>query len=186
MNGEKTFDRQQARAYCMQYGAVIGAVCSLSFLCAMYAGRYALLGLIGNVLGIYAVWTAGRLIRRFRLTVQPLGFGQSCYMALLTYLFAILVVGIVQYTYFRYLDSGRMVAQVEQLIVLPEYHQLLVQMSGTEDVDSLITSTLDIMRQPTQMTIQLVWTNLLLSLLLTIPTALIAITGAPKERKESH
>ena len=186
MNGENTFDRQQARAYCMQYGVVVGTVCSLSFLCAMYAGQYSLLGLIGNALGIYAVWAAGRQIRRFRLTVQPIGFGQSCYMALLTYLFAILIVGIVQYAYFRFLDGGRMAAQVEQLIALPEYHQLLVQMSGTEDIESLLTSTLDIMRQPTQMTVQLVWTNLLLSLLLTIPTALIAITGTLKEKKETH
>ena len=186
MNGENTFDKQRARAYCMQYGAVVGTVCSLSFLCAMYAGQHPLLGLIGNALGIYAVWKAGRQIRQFRFTVQPIGFGQSCYMALLTYLFAILIVAIVQYAYFRYLDGGRMAAQVEQLIALPEYHRLLARMAGSEDIDSLLTSTLDLMRHPTQMTIQLVWTNLLLSLLLTIPTALIAVTGTQKGERDEQ
>lgn len=183
MNEQGKFDRQQARAYCMQYGAVVGIVCSLSFLCMMYAGNSPLLGATGNALGLFALWKAGRQIRKFRLTVSPIGFGKACYMAILTYLFAILVVAVVQYIYFRFLDEGRMVAQVEQLLTLPEYHKMLVQMAGTEDIESHLTSTLDMMRNPTQMTIQLLSTNLFLSLLLTIPTALIAITGNMKKNQ---
>ena len=63
MKRTEKFDREQARAYAMQYGLVVGAACLASFLCTMYAAGSPLMAQAGNLLGLGAVMAAGTQIR---------------------------------------------------------------------------------------------------------------------------
>ena len=183
MNETKTFDRALARAYSMEYGTAVGLLCSASFLCAMYGLTFVLLGQLSNLLGLVAVYVAGRLIRKFRQRVVPITFGQACYMAVLTYAFAILLTAIVQYLYFAYLDQGRLLARLDYLLTLPEYRQLLTQLAPEGNVEGLLQAMASVMRNPAVMTFQLMWFNLLLSLFVLLPTAWIAMSGNRRERE---
>ncbi len=170
---KKEFDARLARDYCMEYGMIVGLICSASFLCSMHGFDAALLGQAGNVLGLIAFISAGALIRQYGRKMGRLTFGRSCYMAFLTYVFAIMVTAVVQYIYFRFMDDGQLAGQVQQIIQMPEYRQWLQQMAGEEDVDKLLHESLQFMYNPERMTLQLVWMNLLLALLLMVPTALL-------------
>ena len=172
---KKEFDARLARDHCMEYGMVVGLMCSASFLCSMYGYDNVLLGQLGNVLGLLAFVSAGIFIRRYGRRMGRLTFGRSCYMALLTYVFAIMVTAVVQYVYFRFLDAGHLAEQVKQIVQMPEYHQWLQQLAGAEDVDKLISQAMQFMYNPVRMTMQLIWMNLLLAMLLLVPTALMGM-----------
>ena len=170
---KKEFDAQTARDYCMQYGLVVGVLCSASFLCSMYGTAYLLLGHVGNLLGIVAFVTAGTLIRHYGRQMGRLTFGRSCYMAMLTYVFAIMVVAVVQYVYFRFLDGGRLGEQVLQVLQMPEYRQWMQQMVPGQDLDELMDQMIRMTHQPERITLQLMWMNLVFALMLLVPTALM-------------
>ena len=98
-------------------------------------------------------------------------------MAVFIYQFAILVTALGQYLYFALLDNGTLREQILTTLDTPEYRELLARMTGTADTESIVRSTAEMMQSPTQMTAQLMWMNVLLALLLSLPTALIGITG---------
>lgn len=170
---KRDFDARLARDHCMEYGMVVGILCSASFLCSMYGTPSVLLGQLGNVLGIVAFVTAGNLIRHYGRKMGQLTFGRSCYMAMLTYVFAIMVVAVVQYIYFRYLDAGRLANQVEHIIQMPEYRQWMEQLTTGQDVDEVVGQIMQLTRNPERITMQLIWMNLIFALLLMVPTALM-------------
>ena len=117
----KAFDWQLARAHTMNYGALVGIMCSISFLCSMYGLQSPSLGLISNVLALLAFIVAGRCIRSFSNNIQPTRFGQACWMAFNIFLYAILITALVQFLYFTYLDQGRLATQMQHITATPEY-----------------------------------------------------------------
>lgn len=178
MNETNSFDKALARAYCMEYGAIVGLLCSVSFLCSMYGISSVLLAQMSNVIALVSVYVAGRLLRGFlQNEVAFISFGRTCYLAMQVYLFAILLTAIVQYFYFAYLDQGRLLSQVNLLLTTPEYRQWLAQFAEGGDVDELLKGVMQTLHNPAAVTFQLIWLNLLVSLVATLPTAWIARAG---------
>jgi hypothetical protein len=68
------------------------------------------------------------------------------------------------------------------LLETPEYQQMLQRLSGQSDVKDIMESAMSMLYNPIQMTIQLTWMNLILSIILTPLTALIGITGGKKNK----
>ena len=177
MNSTNKFNGIQARAFCMQYGLVVGLLTSASFLATMYGLGAPSMGLLGNILGIIAFYVAFRQIRAYRQEVGGLSYMQACYMAFLTLFFASLLTAVVQYLYLAFLDNGRLVSQVEQMLAMPEYEKWLGQMAGGMDVEEVKTAALGLLSNPAKTTLQLLWSDCLLSLILSIPIALLSMTG---------
>ena len=177
MKKENKFNGVQARAFCMQYGLVVGLFTSASFLATMYGLASPSLGLLGNILGIIAFYVAFRQVRAYRQEVGGLSFMQACYMAFLTFFFASLLTAVVQYLYLAFLDNGRLVSQVEQMLTMPEYEQWLKHMAGDADVEEVKTVALGLLSNPAKTTLQLLWSDCLLSLILSIPVALLSMAG---------
>ena len=185
MNENKRLDAGSVRAFGMNWGTVVGILCSFSFLCSMYGLQYSSLGLLSNLLGVAAVIVAGNGIRKFRWEVGNITFGQACRMAISIYFYAILLTAMVQYIYFAYLDHGRLIAQMQTILSIPEYRQWMEQMANGEDVDTLVKTTMSVLQKPAQAAMQLLWMNCIVALLLTPITALIGVTGKKKaERQE--
>ena len=165
----------------MNYGMAVGLLCGASFLCAMYANESAGLALIGDMLGIMAFVTAGRLIRQYGQKVTPLSFGQACYMAIMTYFFAILLTAAIQYVYLRFFDAGRLAEQVATLRTRPEYMEILKQAGGATDTKTLTQNMMEMLGNPIQTTISLMWMNALMALALMLPTAWMGRTPKKTE-----
>ena len=182
MKERTEFDSNLARAHSMNFGLWVGILCSLSFLFAVYARGGLLLAQLGNLLGIFAIILAGMFLRKYRELISPLTFGQACRISFLTYFFASLITAVVQFIYFRYLDHGQVAEQMTNLLESPEYQQMLQRLSGQSDVKDIMESATSLLYNPIQMTIQLTWMNLILSIILTPLTALIGITGGKKNK----
>ncbi|MBP5514100.1 MAG: DUF4199 domain-containing protein [Bacteroidaceae bacterium] len=161
----------------MQYGLVVGLLTSASFLATMYGLGAPTLGLLGNILGIFAFVACTRFIRAYRQETGELTFLQACYMAFLTFFFASLLTAVAQYLYLAFLDHGRLSMQIEQMLSMPEYEQWLKQMAGGADVEEVKKAAFGLVSNPAKMTLQLLWSDTLLSLLLAIPAALISRFG---------
>lgn len=168
----KTFDKQVARQWCMEYGTLVGSFTSISFLCAMYGLQYTWLGQVSNLLALLAFLIAIRTLRHFCRNIFPLTFGQACWMVVQIYFFAILLTAAVQFIYFQFFDHGRLVDQMNILLDNEAYRNWIAQMAPDTDTDTMIGQTLATLRNPVHATMQLMLMNCIAALMLTIPTTL--------------
>lgn len=173
-------DSQRTLQYCMECGTIVGILTSLSFLCSMYGFRLGVLNLLSNILGLAAIWMAASGIQAYRRRVARISFGRCCWMALAIYGFAILLTAAVQFVYFRFLDHGQLAMQIHQLLDVPEYRVWLAQVAQGEDVDELLKTLLMHFANPARATLQLVWMDCMVALMLVLPTALIGILSKKK------
>lgn len=172
---DNTFDYHKARTYASQYGAIVGLCWIFSFLSYMGGLTTPFLADIGLVLGIASVFVAGNIIRFYHNARQALTFGRAWWMAITLYLCATLLTAAVQYVYFKYMDHGTLAQTYEQLLTAPEYQELLQQMMPQATEGNMIQDMIDLLYSitPIQMTFQLMVYNLFLSLILSLPTALL-------------
>jgi len=183
MNEKKQteYSPQLTRKYCMNYGLIVGALCSISFLLSMYSLRMPLVGQLGNIVGLLAIYVAGRQIRSFRQEVAPLGFWRSCLMAIQIFLYATLLTAVVQYAYFAFLDHGRLASEMGELFSLPEYKKILAGIVEGGDAEAMLEEVTRLLRNPAQTTFQLMIMNITFLLPVSIPTAIIATWGKTKK-----
>ncbi len=168
----------------MNFGTIMGILFSLSFVCSMYAPRLAMLGIMSNLLAIAALFVCITALRSIRGKFTGISYLQVCRMTVSMFFFAILFTALIQYIYFAYLDHGQLAKQIETIIEMPEYRKLLQQMAGnSQDIDTMISSALEVIQNPTRATMQLMWMNLFVSLFATPFVALIAIIGKPAKNK---
>lgn len=181
MSEKATFDKTQALRYGMNYGAVVGILTGVSFLCSIGGAEQVGLGLLSNVMALAAVYVAARMIRAFDREIAPLSFGQTCRMVAYTYFFAILLTAAIQYVYFAVFDQGRFAALIQEVFTQPEYRRMLENMAGEQDVETMIQTTTDTMQRPESATMQLMWMNIFIALFMLLPTALIARIGKGRQ-----
>ena len=177
MGKENVFDTTAARQYCMERGTLVGVLTSLSFLCSMYGLTMPSLGLLSNALGLVAIWMTVRSIRKFRMQTGGVSFGRACWLAIMTYLFAILLTAAVQFVYFQFFDQGRLTTQVQTLLEMPEYRAWISQMTQGEDADEMVNTMLGMFASPARATMQMMWMNCIVALMLMLPTALLGMAG---------
>lgn len=185
MSENKPFDTALARNWCMNWGTVVGVLTCLSFLCSMYGLQTTPLGLLSNALGLVAIWIAARGIRMYRRQVGEVSFMRACWLALMTYLFAILLTAAVQFVYFQFFDHGQLAMQVRQLFDMPEYRQWLSQMATGEDLSFIEDTMLGLFASPARATMQMMWMNSIVALLLLLPTALLGMAGTADNKSQT-
>lgn len=183
---KENLDTRVVNQFCMYYGAIVGTLTSASFLCSMLGLQSAVWGLMSNVLGVMAVYVAGRQVRNLRQTYQPFGFGRVCWTTVQVYLYAILLTGAVQYIYFTFFDKGRLAGALEAMFNQDAYKQMLQSMLNGQDTTEALRLVTEALLSPTGATIQMMWMNIMIALFLLIPTALIAISGGERTAKKKY
>lgn len=181
MSEKATFDKTQALRYGMNYGAVVGILTGVSFLCSIGGAEQVGLSLLSNVLAFAAVYVAARMIRTYDREIAPLSFGQTCRMVAYTYFFAILLTAAIQYVYFAVFDQGRFAALIQDVFTQPQYRQMLEDMANGQDVEMMLQNATDTFLMPASATMQLMWMNIFIALFMLLPTALIARIGKRKQ-----
>ncbi len=173
---------KQTRAYAAQYGLIVGSMWSASFLMTVYGLSTPLLSDLGLIVGLMSVYVCIRLMRRFDMSVSRLTALTSWRLAWGAYGGAAMVCTLVQYVYFAFLDSGRVVMAYSELVAMPEGHAMLERLLPGQDVDALVGQALDAFAAtpPSQIALQLLLLNLIMATVLALPTALIAMAGRKK------
>ena len=170
---------RQLRDFSAQFGCIVGLMWIASFTFYIIGLTHPLAGNISLLLGLLSVGTAGMLVRKFRIEVQPLRFGRAWWMSALIFMYASILMAVAQFIYFRYIDNGLLVDTYSSLMQQPEYIKLMQDMVPGQDAQEIIRQTLDLLRSisPIELTFEFLIYNILFGFLLALPAAWIGLTG---------
>lgn len=107
----------QARAFARQDGAILGLVWIASFICTMEAtvSNSSLLGLASNLLILSTPFVVARRLKSFRdyACEGEISFRRALFYCVQSFFNATLLLTIVQYLWFRFMDMGPFMAQLQ-------------------------------------------------------------------------
>ncbi len=107
---------RQTKAFARQDGAILGAVWVVSFALTMLAvePQYQLLGLLANVLTLSTPFVVARRLKSFRdyALEGAISFKNALYYSWHCFFYATLLLTIVQYLWFRFMDTGMFMSQL--------------------------------------------------------------------------
>ena len=108
---------KQTKAFARQDGAILGAVWIASFVCTMMSvvPGHQLLGLVSNILILSTPFVVAKRLKTFRDQVRDghISFPHGLYYCFQTFFYATLLLTIVQYLWFRFMDTGMFMSQLE-------------------------------------------------------------------------
>lgn len=108
---------KQTKAFARQDGAILGAVWIASFVCTMMSvvPGHQLLGLVSNILILSTPFVVAKRLKTFRDQVRDghISFRHGLYYCFQTFFYATLLLTIVQYLWFRFMDTGMFMSQLE-------------------------------------------------------------------------
>lgn len=169
----------ELRTYAAQKGAVVGGMWIASFAC--FIGGLSLPGLsfISMLTGVGSIFVTGLLVRRFRRQTGDIGFGMACWMSMLMFMYASLLMAAAQFIYFRYLDNGFMADTYASLMQQPEVIKALQDMGYGENYKELFEQTIATWQTitPIELTFEFLVSNFFLGVFLSLPAALIGRVG---------
>ena len=127
---------KQTKAFARQDGAILGIVWIASFVCTMLAAdpSYQMLGLISNLLIISTPFVVAKRLKAFRDNVREghISFRHGFYYCLQTFFYATLLLTIVQYLWFRFMNTGMFMNQLQaNYQMVAQAYQLTAQESKT-------------------------------------------------------
>lgn len=157
----------------------IGVAWSASFLCHMYGLTWPLLAHIGNIVGIFSIFILYNDVCIYRRIFEKVQLRKCINLSVLTGFFGCILTSMVQYLYFQFLDNGTMMSSILSVLELPEYAEMLKQMSPE------MPSIADMTKMLTSMTVgDLTLQLFIMNLMICIPTCIImAIFGYAKRLK---
>lgn len=126
----------QTKAFARQDGAILGVIWILSFACTMLAADPSrqLLGLVSNVLIICTPFVVAKRLKSFRDNALEgkISFKRGLYYCLQTFFYATLLLTIVQYLWFRFMDvSTFMNALLANYQVVMQAYQMTTEQAHT-------------------------------------------------------
>ena len=163
------------RAYARVDGAKLGLLWIVSF--ALFVGNfhYAVCGILWMATMVFTPFYVAILTRSYAL--RALG-GQIRYFhaythSVLTVFYASLILAISQWAYFQYFDHGFIIDQYMTMLTDKEFSHTLKSMGYTQDMIRQLADQLRKMR-PIDITLQLLWSNMVAGLVMSLTTALFA------------
>ena len=123
---------RQTKAFARQDGAILGIVWIASFVCTMMAAepKYQMLGLLSNILIISTPFVVAKRLKYFRDVVREghISFRHGLYYCIQTFFYATLLLTIVQYLWFRFMDTGLFMTQLQtNYQMIAQAYQLTAQ-----------------------------------------------------------
>ena len=134
----------QTRAFARQDGAILGAVWIASFVCTMQAATpgYSFLGLLANILTISTPFVVARRLKAFRdyALDGQISFRRGLFYCGQTFFNATLLLTIVQYLWFRFMDTTAFMSQLQASyqIAMQAYNMTEASMKELLEVFSMM------------------------------------------------
>ncbi len=109
---------KQTKAFARQDGTLLGIVWVASFVCTMLAANpeYQMLGLLSNLLILSTPFVVAKRLKYFRDVVREghISFSTGLYRCCVqTFFYATLLLTIIQYLWFRFMDTGMFMSQLQ-------------------------------------------------------------------------
>lgn len=184
----------QTNAFAMVDGLKFGIYWCLGFLCTVKGLGGTTLATLGMLMTLSAPFLGIYLARRFENSVRsdaPVGFGKAYLYSALLYLYASAILSIVAFIYFNWLDHGAFINSYISVISAPDMQSALRQagleqmfsdtahQSGFNSFEELLRSV-----RPFDISMSLFDFNVFMGLILSLPTALMAIMRLKNDGKD--
>lgn len=181
---------RQANAFAMLDGLWFGLYCCFGFLCVIKGMGSSTLGSLGTMVTLSVPVLGCFFARKFERQVRddaPVGYGKAYLYSILLYFYASLILAIFAFVYFNWFDHGVFAQNYIVALNSPEVREVMEQgnfnlmlgsassQSGLETVEELVRSV-----TPVDMAAGLFNMNILIGLLLALPTAAF---GCTRKRK---
>ncbi len=111
---------------------VMGLLWSAAFLCSMYGLSYPLLGVVGHVVALVSLFAFYNTLMNYRRFVVRLSATRTLSLAFGISLYGTLILTVVQYLYFAYLDRGRFLTAMYSALEMPEMQEYMRQVLSPE------------------------------------------------------
>ena len=171
----------QTNAYASLYGLWFSLWWTMGFLLMVNGTGHPWCQMLLMVNVILAPWIGIKLARRFEREVRQDGlvtYGRAYQFSLLMYLYATLILSLVAYVWFAWIDKGHFVEANISMMDQPAMKELLGSEPMKEEIAMVLKSTgfqtlEEMMRSVTPLMIcaNVMFYNLILSFVLSIPTA---------------
>lgn len=183
----------QANAFAMVDGLKFGIYWCLGFLCTVKGLGGTTLATLGMLITLSAPFLGIFLARRFESRVRvdaPVGFGKAYLYSVLLYLYASAILAIVAFAYFNWVDHGAFINSYISVISSPDMQSALRQagldqmfsdtahQGGFSSFEELLRSI-----RPIDIGMSLFNFNIIMGIILSLPTALITILRFPNNGK---
>ena len=179
----------QTNAFAMQYGMVFGAIWCIGFFSFIFYLQYPMLLLVCLFATLSVPFIGIKLTKIFRAQVSQSGtlsFRRAYLFSLLLYLYASILLALLTYVYFEYLDGGMFLnsyeaflssPEVQQQLSTPEMQQLLNSMTEGKTLNSIV----EVLRSFSPITIaaNTLDSNIFFGLILSLPTAFVCKKTTP-------
>ena len=108
---------KQTKAFARQDGTLLGIVWVASFVCTMLAAdpEHHILGLFSNLLILSTPFVVAKRLKYFRDVVREghISFTHGLYYCVQTFFYATLLLTIIQYLWFRFMNTGMFMTQLQ-------------------------------------------------------------------------
>lgn len=175
---------RQTNAFAMFDGLKFGLYWCFGFLCTVKGAGNDSLSALGAMATLSAPILGCYIARRFERQVRPDGvvsYGRGYLYSALLYLYAAIILTIFAYIYFRWIDGGNFVSSYLVRYNSPEMQEVLKNSGMQESLDGYIKqggfkNFEQMLRSitPIDISASLFNTNIMLGLILALPTALFA------------
>ena len=163
----------QLKAFARQDGAMMALLWTASFGCYVAGLLQPLLGLLAIMLALATPFFVAWRLRRFRdvglngVISMRRGWG----FVVLCFFYAGVLLALVQYAYFAFLDHGFMIGTIDSMLHTPETRQMLTQLGMNENV----SESLGQLRQmrPIDIALNVLTTNVLVGMVVALPVAAV-------------
>ena len=102
---------------------------------------------------------------------KHISYGHAYAHSALSVFYASLILAIAQWAYFQYLDHGFLINQYASILTDKENKSAIEAMGYTKEMIDQMLSTLRSLR-PIDLTLQMMWTNMVAGLIISLTTAL--------------
>ena len=187
---------RQSNAFAMFDGLKFGLYWCFGFLCTIKGLGNDALSTLGTLATFCAPILGCYIARRFEKQVRPdgaVGYGKGYLYSALLYFYATIILTIFAYIYFNWIDGGEFVSSYLVRHNSPEMQEALkisgmqeifdeyIKQGGFKNIEQMLRSI-----TPIDIAASLFNTNIMLGLILALPTALFAKSPRQKQHSENE
>ena len=167
--------RNQISAFARIDGAKLGVLWIISF--ALFVGNfhYPICGIFWTATMVYTPFYVAILTKRYADEVcgGKIRYFQAYLHSMLTVFYASLILAIVQWAYFQYLDHGFIIEQYLSALNDKKFAESFNSLGYSKDLITQLSEQIRKMR-PIDIAVQLLWSNMVAGMVMSLTTALYA------------
>lgn len=163
----------QLKAYARQDGFFLALLWTVSFACYILGISNQLLGLLAIMLAVITPFFVASRLRRYRDDGREgiISFRRSYVYTVFVFFYGAILLAVVQFVYFSYLDNGYLLGSFSRILSSDEGRQLVQQYGMGKMVDESMAAMASV--RPIDYALNMLTVNIVLGFVFALPISLV-------------